>query len=130
MNRPATSGEAVVDAHRLERLIEVGRVLVSELDLEVVLGRVLEVARELTGARYAALGILDESREALQRFLTLGIDDETRTIIGDLPRGRGVLGILINEPKPLRLHRVGEHPHSYGFPQAIHPWEASSASRS
>jgi signal transduction histidine kinase len=120
VNKSATSDEAIVDAHRLERLIEVGRGLVSELDLEVVLGRVLEVARDLTGARYAALGILDERREALENFLTLGIDNETRTAIGDLPRGRGVLGILINEPKPLRLQRVGDHPHSYGFPPG-HP---------
>ena len=110
----------VVDEHRLQRLIDVGRVLVSELDLEVVLKRVLEVARELTGARYAALGILDERRKALERFLTLGIDDETRAVIGDLPRGRGVLGILISDPKPLRLDKVGEHPRSYGFPPG-HP---------
>lgn len=113
-------GDGVLDEHRLQRLIDVGRVLVSELDLEVVLNRVLEVARELTGARYAAVGILDERREALERFLTLGIDEEARAAIGDLPRGRGVLGILISEPKPLRLHDVGEHPRSYGFPPA-HP---------
>ena len=65
-----------LDAQRLRRLLEVGRSLVSELDLEVVLDRVLEVARELTGARYAALGILDERREELERFLTRGIDAE------------------------------------------------------
>lgn len=120
MNKPATGDEVVVDEHRLQRLIDVGRILVSELDLEVVLKRVLEVARELTGARYAALGILDERREALERFLTLGIDDETRAVIGNLPRGRGVLGILISDPKPLRLAKVGEHPRSYGFPPG-HP---------
>ena len=64
-----------LDAQRLRRLIDVGRSLVSELDLEVVLSRVLEVARELTGARYAALGILDERREELERFITRGIDE-------------------------------------------------------
>jgi signal transduction histidine kinase len=119
VNRAAL-GEGVLDEHRLQRLIDVGRVLVSELNLEVVLNRVLDVARELTGARYAAVGILDERRETLERFLTLGIDEEVRAAIGDLPRGRGVLGILISEPKPLRLHDVGEHPRSYGFPPA-HP---------
>jgi len=101
---------------RLERLIDVGRALVSELDLEAVLERVLAAARELTGAEYAALGVLDESRSELERFLTLGIDEETHKAIGDLPRGRGVLGVLISDPHPLRLTDVGEHARSYGFP--------------
>jgi signal transduction histidine kinase len=117
---PTGGDGGVLDEHRLQRLIDVGRVLVSELDLELVLNRVLEVARELTGARYAALGVLDERREALERFLTLGIDEDTHAAIGSLPRGRGVLGVLISDPKPLRLHDVGEHPRSYGFPPA-HP---------
>ena len=92
----------------------------SEFDLEAVLERVLEAARDLTGARYAALGVLDESREELERFITVGIDDETQRAIGGLPRGRGVLGVLISEPRPLRLAEVGAHPHSYGFPPG-HP---------
>ena len=62
----------------MTRLLAVGRALVSELDLESVLDQVLETARELTGARYAALGILDERKAELERFLTIGIDDETR----------------------------------------------------
>src|ERR671914_548106 len=73
-------------------------------------------ARELTGARYAALGVLDEHREELERFVTLGIDDATHAAIGDLPRGRGVLGELIDRPSPLRLEDVSYHPRSYGFP--------------
>jgi signal transduction histidine kinase len=101
---------------RLERLIEVGRALVSELDLEAVLERVLDAAQELTGAQYAALGVLDESRSELERFLTRGIDEETHRAIGDLPRGRGVLGVLITDPRPLRLTDVGEHSRSFGFP--------------
>jgi signal transduction histidine kinase len=109
-----------LDERRLRRLIEVGRELVSELDLEAVLHRVLEVGRELTGARYAALGILDAERRELERFLTLGIDEATRHEIGILPRGRGILGLLIEEPKPLRLKDIGEHPRSYGFPMG-HP---------
>ena len=109
-----------LDEVRLARLIEVGRSLVSELDLETVLERVLEEARQVTGARYAALGILDERRRELERFLTAGIDAEARTEIGELPRGRGILGELIRDPRPLRLSDVGEHPRSYGFPPG-HP---------
>jgi signal transduction histidine kinase len=104
----------------LERLLAVGRALVAELDLESVLRHLLDTARELTGARYAALGILDESKRELERFLTVGVDEETRRMIGPLPRGHGVLGELIRNPEPLRLHDVTEHPRSYGFP-AGHP---------
>lgn len=113
-------GRDVLDEHRLRRLIDVGRGLVAQLDLEVVLREVVEVARELTGARYAALGILDENRSELERFIYVGIDEEIRAAIGDLPRGRGVLGELIRNPAPLRLREVGDHPRSYGFPPG-HP---------
>jgi signal transduction histidine kinase len=85
-----------------------------------VLGRVLDAARELTGARYAALGVMNERRTELERFITRGIDEEAERAIGDHPRGRGVLGVLIQDPQPLRLSRAGEHPASYGFP-AGHP---------
>ncbi len=104
----------------IRRLLEVGRGLMSELERESLLDRVLETAREVTGARYAALGILNEQRSELERFLTSGVDAETHRAIGDLPRGRGVLGALIEHPHPLRLSDVGEHPSSYGFP-AAHP---------
>ena len=83
---------------RLGRLLEVGRSLVSELELDAVLERVLEAGRDLTGAQYAAIGVLDEHRTALESFITLGIDEETHRAIGDLPRGRGVLGVLITDP--------------------------------
>src|SRR4051812_17334014 len=112
--------DAVHDDHRLVRLIEVGRSLLSELDLDIVLDRVLETARDLTGARYAALGILDERRRELAQFLTRGVDEETHRAIGDLPRGRGILGLLIEDPIPLRLADLGDHPRSYGFPPG-HP---------
>jgi signal transduction histidine kinase len=104
----------------LRRLIEVGRSLVAELELDAVLERVLDVARELTGARYAALGVLDSSRRELADFITKGIDDGVRREIGDLPRGRGVLGLLVSDPTPVRLSEVGAHPSSYGFPPG-HP---------
>ena len=100
----------------VRRLLEVGRSLVTELDQEVVLDRVLETAREITGARYAAIGVLNERRTELAQFLTSGVDADTHREIGDLPRGRGVLGELIQNPSPLRLPEVGQHPSSYGFP--------------
>jgi signal transduction histidine kinase len=105
-----------LDEHRLARLIDAGRGLLAELDLETVLDRLLQTAADLTGARYVALGVLDEGRRELARFLTRGIDEDTHRAIGDLPRGRGLLGVLIDDPRPLRLDDVGEHPRSYGFP--------------
>jgi signal transduction histidine kinase len=81
---------------------------------------VLESARELTGARYAALGVLDQAGTGLARFITAGIDEESQRRIGSPPTGHGVLGELIRHPTPLRLADVGAHPRSYGFP-AAHP---------
>jgi signal transduction histidine kinase len=104
----------------LRRLLEVGRSLVTELDLKVVLERVLETAREITGARYAAIGVLSERRVELAQFLTSGIDEQTHRRINHLPAGRGVLGVLIEQPEPLRLADVAGHPRSYGFPPG-HP---------
>ena len=105
---------------RLRRLLDVGETLVSELDPELVLDRILAEARRLTGARYAALGVLDEQRKELERFITAGIGQAAHRRIGQLPRGRGVLGVLIDDPQPLRLRDVSAHPESYGFPPA-HP---------
>jgi len=101
-------------------VLDVARGVLGDLDVEHVLERVLESSRELTGARYAAVGILDESRTALARFITTGVDDSTGRQIGPPPTGHGVLGELIREPAPLRVANVGEHPRSYGFP-AGHP---------
>ncbi len=112
--------QAAERERRLGRLLEVGRSLVAELEVDAVLERVLEAGRDLTGARYAAIGVLDEQRTALERFITLGIDDETHRAIGDLPSGRGVLGVLITDPRPLRVGDVGRHPQSFGFPPG-HP---------
>ena len=108
------------DEATLRRLLEVGRGLVSELDSEAVLRRILEEARDITGARYAALGVLNTDRTELERFITSGVDAATHRAIGELPRGRGVLGVLIDEVRPLRLRDVGQHPQSYGLP-AGHP---------
>jgi signal transduction histidine kinase len=109
-----------LDEARLRRLLEIGGQVTARLDVETVLQRVLEAARDLTGARYAALGILDQDKRELERFVTVGIDEGTHQEIGDLPRGRGILGLLIQEPLPLRLHDVVQHPRSYGFPPG-HP---------
>ncbi len=108
------------EGERFRRLVEVGSSLLSELDLEAVLRSVVEAARDLTGAEYAALGVLDGERRELERFIYLGIDDETRAAIGPLPRGRGVLGELIRDPRPQRIADVEAHPHAYGFPPG-HP---------
>ena len=108
--------ESSLDAEQLRRLVRVGAGLVAELDLDAVLRSLLETARDLTGARYAAVGVLDDERVRLERFLTVGIDEEAHRAIGDLPHGRGVLGVLIRDPRPLRLADVGAHPASYGFP--------------
>jgi two-component system, NarL family, sensor histidine kinase DevS len=105
-----------LDERRLRLLLDIGTSIVAELDSEAVLRRVLDAGRELTGARYAAVGILDSERRELARFLTAGVDDSTRRAIGDLPRGRGILGELIRHPEPLRLADISEHPRSYGFP--------------
>lgn len=109
-----------LDANALYRLVDVGRGLMETLALDDLLDRVLSVAREVTGARYAAVGILGPGRRELERFITSGIDAAGRQAIGDLPRGRGILGLLIENPKPLRLGDLGAHPRSYGFPQG-HP---------
>jgi signal transduction histidine kinase len=114
---PGVEGtHSALDADRLARLLEVGRGLMAELQIEAVLDRLLETAAELTGAQYAALGVLDADRVELARFITRGIDEEGHRAIGDLPRGRGILGVLIREPRPLRLADVNADPRSYGFP--------------
>jgi signal transduction histidine kinase len=109
-------GHSALDAEHLARLLEVGRGIMAELQVEAVLDRLLETAAELTGAQYAALGVLDADRVELTRFITRGIDPEAHRAIGELPRGRGILGVLIREPKPLRLADVTVDPRSYGFP--------------
>lgn len=108
------------DEPRLRRLLDAGRSVVAERELDSVFDRLLGVARDLTGARYAALGLLDESRNGLSDFIVRGIDEPGKRAIGELPRGRGVLGLLISNPAPLRISDVGAHAASYGFPPG-HP---------
>jgi signal transduction histidine kinase len=96
----------------LDAVITVG----SDLDLETMLRHIIESAVALVDARYGALGVLDESGTRLSQFITVGMDDETYHAIGTLPEGHGILGLLIVDPKPIRLPDLHEHPDSYGFP--------------
>ncbi|MGE5690053.1 MAG: GAF domain-containing protein [Pseudomonadota bacterium] len=105
---------------RLRALVEAGIALSSELSLDALLQTLTESAARLTGARYAALGVIDRSGRQLERFLTHGVDAQTHARIGELPRGRGILGVLISDARPLRLHELGEDPRAVGFPPG-HP---------
>ena len=109
-------GAVSSNENRLRALVETGVAITSELSLDALLQRLVESASELTGARYAALGVIDRTGAELERFLTTGIDAETKAVIGDLPRGRGILGVLIREDEPLQLHKIGDDPRSVGFP--------------
>jgi signal transduction histidine kinase len=88
----------------------------SDLDLHTVLQTIIATAADVVEAKYGALGVLDESGTRLSDFITVGIDDAGREEIGHLPEGHGILGLLIIDPKPLRLPDLSEHPDRFGFP--------------
>ncbi|HLA93683.1 MAG TPA: GAF domain-containing protein, partial [Actinomycetota bacterium] len=100
---------------RRDELISSGLALAAELDLGIVLQRIIDLAAELTEASYGALGVLGPDG-AIREFVTSGIDPEQRKAIGHEPSGRGILGLLIKEPRPIRIARIAEHPASAGFP--------------
>lgn len=100
-------------------LLEAGLTLASELSLPMVLQRIVDLAVQVTDARYGALGVIGKGG-SLVEFVTSGISARQRKEIGALPRGRGVLGYLINHPKAVRIADIGKHPRSVGFP-AHHP---------
>lgn len=100
----------------LRQLLDAVLSISADLDLAAVLRRIVAAAAGLVDARYGALGVLDETKTELAEFITVGLDDATYRAIGDLPHGRGILGLLILDPKPLRLPDLREHPDSYGFP--------------
>jgi signal transduction histidine kinase len=104
------------EGERSRMLIEAGLALVSELDLEAVLERIVELAVAITGARYGALGVLGETTPQIERFITQGVTDEERAAIGHLPEGKGILGLLIREARPMRIPEIGDDPRSAGFP--------------
>ena len=107
-------------ARRQEVLIRAGVALASELSLPAVLQKIVELACEVAGARYGALGVLTPDRREIEQFVTHGISEEHRARIGRLPQGKGILGVLIRDARPLRLTRLGDDPRSVGFP-ANHP---------
>lgn len=105
-----------ISEDRLKTLIEVGLLLTSELSLDGLLQSLAEHSARLLGARYAAIGVLNREATGLAAFHTFGIDETARARIGDLPRGHGILGFLIREPRVLRLPDLARHPASFGFP--------------
>ena len=108
------------EPNRLRGLLDAGIALTGELSLDGVLQKIVETAAELTGARYAALGVIDPSGRSLERFVVTGLDEETIERIGDEPRGGGILGVLIDDAQPLRLENLADDPRSVGFPPG-HP---------
>jgi len=101
---------------QLRKLLDGVLTIGCDLDLHSVLHTIIETAAEIVDAKYGALGVLDESGTRLSDFITVGIDDAGRQAIGHLPEGHGILGLLIVDPKPLRLPDLREHPDRYGFP--------------
>ena len=116
VDRRTIAGMVQTEQDRLRAVLDASIVVTSELSIEAVLQRIVEAAAELTGASYAALGVIDQSGTGLENFVTTGFDEETIRAIGDLPRGRGILGVLIRDAKPLRLTELGTDPRSVGFP--------------
>jgi len=112
--------DLVAAEERVRSLLEAVSVVAGDLDLHATLARIVTAAARLADAQYAALGVIDTSGEGLVDFITYGMSAPTVASIGGLPRGHGILGLLIDEPQPLRLHDLNTHPSSYGFP-AHHP---------
>jgi signal transduction histidine kinase len=112
----AGTGEVSRVRHRFERLLEAGVAIFSEHSLSAVLQRVVDSARDVVGARYAALGVLDEEGTRLTQFVTAGMSDAERARIGNLPSGRGLLGLVIRKRKPVRSADLNRHPERFGFP--------------
>ncbi len=120
-SRRARRGDiADVGVGQLRRLLDAFVDVAGGLDLDEVLHRIVRIASELVGARYGALGVLDRRREALDQFVTVGLDEEQVERIGQLPEGHGILGLLIVDPQPVRLPDLSRHPDSFGFPPG-HP---------
>ena len=101
---------------RRRALVRAGIAITSELSLDAVLQTLVRIAADLTGARYSALGVIDRAGNGLERFVTHGLDDRARAAIGGLPRGLGILGVLIEDARPLRLDDLTRDPRSVGFP--------------
>jgi two-component system, NarL family, sensor histidine kinase DevS len=105
-----------VERTRDRMLIEAGLALAPELELDPVLERIVELAVDLTDARYGALGVLTEDGRSIERFLTEGISAEVRAMLGAPPVGHGILGLLISERRPVRIRDITNDPRAHGFP--------------
>jgi signal transduction histidine kinase len=101
---------------RLNGLLAANEAIMGHLELPVVLREVVRAACNLVDARYGALGVIGPDRDGLEQFVYEGIDEETAARIGSLPTGRGLLGALIEDPRPIRLSRIADDPRSVGFP--------------
>jgi signal transduction histidine kinase len=111
---------SIDDPTKLRRVVEATQLLEANLELPTLLRHVIDEARFVTGARYAALGVLNEDCTSLIEFITAGMTPEQEERIGPRPTGRGVLGLLVSDPTPLRLTDLAAHPDRVGFP-ANHP---------
>src|ERR1700729_506328 len=109
------AGDVLATQGRLRGLLRANALVAGDLSLPVVLRQIVSAARDLLGARYAALGVLGRDGE-LEQFVHAGMDDELGGAIGALPRGRGILGLLTSEPVPIRLAMLSAHPAAAGFP--------------
>jgi signal transduction histidine kinase len=107
---------SIDDPAKLRRIVEATLLLEADLELPLLLRHVVDEARSMTGARYAALGVLSEDRTNLIEFITAGLTPDEEEMIGPRPTGQGVLGLVISDPKPLRLAELGTHADSFGFP--------------
>ncbi|MFD1046782.1 GAF domain-containing protein, partial [Kibdelosporangium lantanae] len=114
------AAEVLESQDRVHRLLDAVVSVASDLSLPDVLRRIVQSSIDLVGARYAAMGVLAPEGTSLQEFIYIGIDDQQRELIGDLPHGKGILGLLIKHPEPIRMPNLHDHPQSYGFP-ANHP---------
>jgi two-component system, NarL family, sensor histidine kinase DevS len=109
-------GEVMTSRERLRALLDAVVAIGADLELRPTLERIVVSACQLAGARYGALGVIGEDR-TLVEFITHGVSAEEHAAIGNLPTGRGVLGLLIDEPQPVRMPDITQHPRSYGFPE-------------
>ena len=115
---------SIEDPATLRRLLEATLLLEADLELPILLQHVIEEALSMTNARYGAIGVLNEERTALEEFITVGLTPDEELQIGARPTGRGVLGLLIADPGPLRMSQIGAHPESFGFPPHHPPMES------
>jgi signal transduction histidine kinase len=112
------------DPEKLRRLMDAVLMIEADIGLTELLCHLIEEACALVSARYGALGVLNEARTGLEQFLTVGLTEEEERAIGPRPTGRGVLGLVITHPEPLRLSDLGAHEDSYGFPPQHPPMKS------